>query len=145
MLGEAIKHYRNMHKMTQQELAKIISCSVDSVRRWESNTREPRASEIQKLCETFRCTESELLNGPDDGKTKIIISYDWEDYEKGEVDMDKKLFKFIVGDNGQIGIIGATLPCSEEEFNNVSKQLFEDFRTIFDFQVKRGAIQLAEA
>ena len=46
MLGEAIKHYRNMHKMTQQEPAKIISCSVDI------DSAGHFTDEVYKFCKT---------------------------------------------------------------------------------------------
>ena len=35
-----------------------------TVRRWESGQREPRASEITKLCEVLGVSEAELLRGP---------------------------------------------------------------------------------
>lgn len=47
-----------------------------TVRRWESGLREPRASDIKKLCEVLRVTEDELLNGPKSNEIKIIIN--WE-------------------------------------------------------------------
>ena len=73
MLGEAIKRYRSRLNMTQQELAKLIPCSIDSVRRWETNTREPRASDLIRLCEVLQCTEAELLNSSDKQELEVKI------------------------------------------------------------------------
>ena len=73
MLGEAIKRYRTQNNLTQQELAEIVQCSVDTVRRWEANSREPRSSEIKKLCEIFKCSETELLNGESKKEFEVKI------------------------------------------------------------------------
>jgi transcriptional regulator with XRE-family HTH domain len=44
-----------------------------TISRWENGHREPRASDIQKLCEVLGVSESELLNGPGSNETKIIF------------------------------------------------------------------------
>ena len=59
--------------MTQQELAKLIPCSIDSIRRWETNTREPRTSDLVRLCEVLQCTEAELLNGSSQQEFEVKI------------------------------------------------------------------------
>ena len=73
MLGEAIKHYRSRLNMTQQELTKLIPCSIDSIRCWETNTREPRTSDLVRLCEVLQCTEAELLNGSSQQEFEVKI------------------------------------------------------------------------
>ena len=73
MLGEAIRHYRSRLNMTQQELAKLIPCSIDSIRHWETNTREPRTSDLVRLCEVLQCTEAELLNGSSQQEFEVKI------------------------------------------------------------------------
>ena len=143
MLGEAIRHYRSKLNITQQELAALIPCSIDSIRRWETNLREPRASDLVRLCEVLQCSESELLNGPSDGKIKVTISYDWDKFEKGEINMDGNLFELFMGKLGEIGIKGAGLPKSVEEKEELKKKICDDIDNMFDLQVKRGAILLA--
>lgn len=64
MLKDAIRHYRKKASMLQHELAERLSCSVDTVRRWEQGLRQPRAGDIRRLCEVLGCSEAELLNGP---------------------------------------------------------------------------------
>ena len=44
-----------------------------TVRRWESGQREPRASEIAKLCEILGVSEAELLRGPAEEKWVLEI------------------------------------------------------------------------
>ncbi len=120
MLGEAIRHYRNMNNMTQQELAKIISCSIDSVRRWEANTREPRTSELQKLCEAFHCTESELLNGPvkQEFEVKILMGVKTLPNVAGIEITDNSFFYGVDDEKPQIhigGMINIGTPQEREE------------------------------
>ena len=69
-LSENIRFFRKKTKLTQEKLAELISCSIDTLQRWENGTREPKASDIVRLCEIFYCNETELLNGP--------VSNDWE-------------------------------------------------------------------
>ena len=121
----------------------MIPCSIDSIRRWETNLREPRASDLVRLCEVLQCSESELLNGPSDGKIKVTISYDWDKFEKGEINMDGNLFELFMGKLGEIGIKGAGLLKSVEEKEELKQRICADIDNMFDLQVKRGAIQPA--
>lgn len=59
--------------MTQQELAKLIPCSIDSIRRRKTNTREPRTSDLVRLYEVLRCAEAELLNGSSQQEFEVKI------------------------------------------------------------------------
>ena len=64
MLKEAIRHSRIKNGLTQAQLADLIQCSIDTVRRWEQGLREPRAGELRKLAEVLGVSEYALLNGP---------------------------------------------------------------------------------
>lgn len=143
MLGEAIKRYRQQKNLTQMELAKMLSCSIDSIRRWEANTREPRTSELQKLALALGCSEADLLNGTSNEKIKVTISHDWEEYEKGEINMDGNLFELFLGTKGQLGLKGAGLPTTREELQELKERICNDLDSMFELQVKRGAIQTA--
>jgi transcriptional regulator with XRE-family HTH domain len=57
------------------ELASLISVSVDSIRRWESHIREPRASDIQNLCEVLGVSEAEILNGPKEEGYTVTLKF----------------------------------------------------------------------
>ncbi len=143
MLGNSIRHYRRQKKLTQQELAQLVSCSIDSVKRWENGVREPKASDIKKLCAVLECTESDLLNGPNDGKIRITLSYDWEKFQKGELEMDGNLFEVFLGGHGEVGIKGSGLPKSREELEELKQRMCKELDKAFDYQLERGAIQLA--
>lgn len=141
MLGEAIKRYRTEKNMTQQELAKLIPCSVDSIRRWEANVREPRTSDLQRLCEVLGCTESELLNGPNEDKIKVTLSYDWEKFEKGEINMTGNEFDVFLGKDGEVGLKGAGMLTTREAVEDFLSRVRLQVETAFEAQVKRGAVQ----
>ena len=59
--------------MTQEKLAELVDIHVNTLLRWEYGTREPKASEIQKLAKALGVTEAELLNGPDNKELKVRI------------------------------------------------------------------------
>ena len=57
----AIKQYREAAGFTQLKAAQEIGISLDSIRRYETGTREPRATELLKMSELFGCTIDELV------------------------------------------------------------------------------------
>lgn len=61
-----IHFYRNKNGFTQEKLSELVDVHVNTVIRWESGERDPRASDIQKLAQAFNITENELLNGAPD-------------------------------------------------------------------------------
>ena len=88
IIKNAIRHYRERVGLTQLRLSEAVKCSIDSVRRWESGQREPRASEIAKLCEVLGVSEAELLRGPQSKEWRIeVVFRKEEDWEMNTVDM----------------------------------------------------------
>lgn len=87
-MNNTIKHFRDRAGLTQLELAKYTDVSIDSIRRWESGLREPRATGIKKLCEVLKVSEAELLNGPQSKEWKIeVVFRKEEDWTMQTVDM----------------------------------------------------------
>lgn len=64
--------------MTQFELATEIDVHEMTLRRWESGQREPRTSDIAKLCEVLGVSEAELLRGPAEETREFTLIYDRE-------------------------------------------------------------------
>ena len=58
----AIKKYREAAGLKQAEMAEAIGISTMTLSRYESGTREPRATELLKMSELFGCTVDELLS-----------------------------------------------------------------------------------
>ena len=138
-----IRTLRKKIGLNQFELAEEIKVSVDSVRRWESNKQLPRADELSKLASVFHCTESELLNGLNDNQIKVTLSYNWEDFKKGEINMNKSEFNLILGENGEVGINGSMIIKSRSAIEEIISKIRSELEFGFDSQVRRGIIQEA--
>ena len=136
-----IKLLRKSRGITQEELSERIGVHENTIRLWEKGLREPRSSDISKLCEVLCCTESELLNGPSDGKVKITLVYDWTHMEGGKIDMNGNDFELILGSNGQIGLKGAGKLTSAEAIEEFLSRVKEQLTIALDAQIKRGVVQ----
>lgn len=60
-IGENIKRFRKMNDLKQTELGKMLNVSGNTISSWEVNRTEPNIGMIEKMCEIFKCTKSELL------------------------------------------------------------------------------------
>ena len=139
-LSKNIRFFRRKNKLTQEKLSELISCSVDTLQRWENGTREPRASDITKLCEILKCNETELLNGLRDNKVELILSWNWEDMKKGEINMDMNKFKLVLGDDGMIGLHGAGKLTNHESIDDFLGKVREQLEIALDAQIRRGVV-----
>ena len=110
--------------------------------RWENEHFEPNASTIKKLCEILHCTEAEILNGSDE-QIKVTLSYNWEDFKKGEINMNRSEFKLILGDNGEVGINGSMIVKSRSAIEEIIAKIRSELEFGFNAQVQRGVIQEA--
>ena len=143
MSGKNIAILRKKRGIKQEELAEILSINTATLSRWENGHFEPNASTIKKLCEILHCTESELLNGSDDGRIKVTLSYNWDDFKKGEINMNKSEFKLILGDNGEVGINGSMIVKSRSAIEEIIAKIRSELEFGFNAQVQRGVIQEA--
>lgn len=86
------------------------------------------------------CTESELLNGSQEDKVELVLSWNWEDMKKGEINMDANKFKLILGEDGMIGLHGAGKLTSQEAIEEFLGKVREQLEIALDAQVRRGVI-----
>ena len=140
-LEENIKFFRKNNRLTQEKLAELVDCSVDTLQRWENGTREPRASDIKKLCEILHCTEAELLNGAGSESSKITLSYDWKKYQEGDLDMTGKGYELFLGADGVIGLKGSMLLKSKEAIKDCIAAIEEQLTVADEAQERRGVLQ----
>ena len=83
-----IKQWRKRIGLTQEKLADLVNVHLNTLSRWELGQREPRASEIAKLCEVLGVSEAELLRGPQSKEWRIeVVFRKEEDWEMNTVDM----------------------------------------------------------
>ena len=122
IIKNAIRHYRERVGLTQLRLSEAVKCSIDSVRRWESGQREPRASEIAKLCEVLGVSVDDLLRGPQSKEWRIeVVFRREEDWEMNTVDMSASapnLFLVQVGME-KIGLNLVGDPADEAELDGL--------------------------
>ncbi|MDO4953095.1 MAG: S24 family peptidase [Synergistaceae bacterium] len=71
MLGDVIRALRNRASLTQKEVADKIKVSVDTVKRWEKNEREPRYTELQKIATALGVSVAELLSDENPEAVKV--------------------------------------------------------------------------
>ena len=135
-----IKQLRKLRGLTQEELSERIGVHENTIRLWERGVREPRLSDMAKLCEVLGCTESELLNGPADGRVRLTLVYDWGQMKEGNIDMNGNDFELILGSHGQIGLKGAGLLTSAEAIDEFLARVREQLTIALDAQKRRGAI-----
>lgn len=55
------KKYRELAGLTQAQAAEKLGISTDSVRRYETGFREPRATDLKHMAELYGCTADMLL------------------------------------------------------------------------------------
>ena len=142
MNGKNLAIIRKKRGLTQEELAKLLSISNVTLSRWETGLFEPNASTMRKLCEILHCTEAEILNGSDE-QIKVTLSYNWEDFKKGEINMNRSEFKLILGDNGEVGINGSMIVKSRSAIEEIIAKIRSELEFGFNTQVQRGIIQEA--
>ena len=102
-----IRSLRERSGYTQAALAQAIGVSDMTVRRWESGQREPRASEIAKLCEVLGVSEAELLRGPAEEKIEVRLVMNFEPMKGGIMDMRGKNTFVLCLEGDKIGLTGA--------------------------------------
>ena len=116
---------------------------LNTISTWENGIYTPKTEKLKKLAEALCCTEAELLNGPNENKIKISLSYDWEKYEKGEINMTGNEFDVFLGRDGEIGLKGAGKLTTREAVEDFLSHVRLQVEAGFEAQIKRGVVQLA--
>ncbi len=73
MLGDKIKLYRENKKMTQNEVADILSVSSATISKYESGALEPNIESLKRLAELFEISVDELIREDEFDISKINI------------------------------------------------------------------------
>lgn len=72
MLGDKIKHYRNINKLTQKELADKVYVTAQAVSRWENNEVEPSIATLEELAKIFKVSISEFF-GEAKSQPEVVV------------------------------------------------------------------------
>ncbi|EKC77634.1 protein containing Helix-turn-helix type 3 domain protein, partial [human gut metagenome] len=60
-VGNKIKEYRELNKMTQKDIAEILRVEPATISKYEAGTIEPSIESLKRLAETFNITVDELI------------------------------------------------------------------------------------
>ena len=60
-IGNKIKEYRELNKMTQKDIAEILEVEPGTISKYESGMIEPNIESLKRLAETFNITVDELI------------------------------------------------------------------------------------
>ena len=61
-IGEKIVHLRIVNNISQEELAKTLKVSRQSLSKWENNDTLPPLNTIKDLCNIFKVSADELID-----------------------------------------------------------------------------------
>ena len=61
-LGEKITHLRVVNNMSQEELAKALNVTRQSISKWESGETLPQIDKVKEICDLFKITADELID-----------------------------------------------------------------------------------
>jgi phosphoglucosamine mutase len=61
-IGEKIYHLRVVNNLSQDDLAKMIEISRQSLSKWENDETLPNIDNIKQLCEIFKISADEMIN-----------------------------------------------------------------------------------
>lgn len=71
-IGETIKKERVEHDLTQEELAKKMNISRQTVSKWEVGTSLPNIEQLTQLAELFNLSLDNLIKGDKKVEKKVI-------------------------------------------------------------------------
>lgn len=142
-LARRLRELRKKAGLTQDELAECVGVHLNTISRWENGIDTPKTFKIKRLAEALHVSEADLLNDPQPNGMQLVVSWDWEEMKKGEINMNENKFKLILGDDGKVGLNGAGLITSREAIEEFLSKVRSDLEVAFEAQVKRGLIQEA--
>lgn len=61
-LGMNLKFQRERSKLTQEDVAKVLNVSRQSISKWERGEAEPNLATLQELCKIYKCDINDLIN-----------------------------------------------------------------------------------
>lgn len=71
-LGEHIRALRKGLGYTQEQLGEMVGAHINTVVRWENETRTPNAKALAKLAEALGVDIATLMNGSDEGSAPAL-------------------------------------------------------------------------
>lgn len=87
-IANNIKNYMDVLGITQLDLAKRLECSNSTISMWIRGNSTPRIDKIDRMCEIFKCSRSDLLSDkiktPEEIKNAQLLTVFVEKFENLE-------------------------------------------------------------
>ena len=100
-IGEKIAHLRIVNNISQDELAKMMNVSRQTLSKWENDETQPQLDNIKELCKLFKISADELID------EKIVIHRG----KKLPVSIGEDIKTKYFGTDGFRGEANKTLTC----------------------------------
>ena len=81
--------WRQRKGLTQTQLSDKSGIDSNMISRYERGTATPTLETVKRLALGLEITVDDLLNGPRDDKVELVLSWNWEDMKKGEINMNE--------------------------------------------------------
>ena len=126
--SKRLKTLRKKAGLTQEKLAELTNVHEITVRRWESEERQPRVDEIKKLANALNVTEDELLNGNEKNYQWILQIFTADKFKEA-IDLSAKKMNCvsqmtITPDGAGLLLTGNwDIWGDQKQFKNLVKQL----------------------
>ncbi len=126
--SQRLKTLRKKAGLTQEKLAELTNVHEITVRRWESEERQPRMDEIKKLANALNVTEDELLNGNEKNNQWILQIFTADKFKEA-IDLSAKKMNCvsqmtITPDGAGLLLTGNwDIWGDQKQFKNLVKQL----------------------
>ena len=101
--SKRLVHYMNLYKMSQKGLASRMGVSEATISNWVKGVKSPRIDKVDKLCEIFNCTRSDLVEDKTSLDQTFVDNYRQLDAEsQGLVDSLITLLRTEQPDSGKV-------------------------------------------
>lgn len=74
-IGEAIRKYRKVKKLTQKQLGELSNTSESTIKQYELGKRQPRIKQLKQIAEALEINVEELFFAPSENTTRTMRDY----------------------------------------------------------------------
>ena len=135
-----LSEWRQRLGLTQIQLSNKSGIDSNMISRYEREAAVPTLDTVRRLAKGLGITVDELLNGPRDGKIELVVSWNWEDYKKGEINMFDEKFLMVLGTDGRVGLQGAGTVTNKATLEEFLGRVREQLEIALDAQIRRGVV-----
>ena len=112
-VGSNIQKFRKQHKLTQKEFAKLLSKSLSTIQKYESDNVSPNLETINDIAKIFNISASRLVDDENNDDSMKTVNYTY--YKNLN---DEKILEILKA---------TSLKINEEKFKHLSKEIKENF------------------